>query len=391
MKYEIGDEITTKVVAIGRDAIFIDLSEKSEGIIDKSELTDESGTVTCKMGDTIKVYYAGLDGDTLKFTTKISAKALAQNTVAQGAIIENAYRGALPIEGTVTNEIKGGYEVMIGGERAFCPYSQMGGRDKKESHYYVGKTLSFKITQYETSERGKKNIVLSNRAIVEEIERQKISKALSLIKVGVTITGTVKSLHNFGAIISITTPVEAAGLEALLPISQISYERVNEITDVLKEGEVVSARVIDCKIPTTANSRYKISVSKKDLETDPWSDIGRFKVGDKVTGTIESAAPYGLFVNIAKGITGFTHISKLSDIEKNTNLSKVYKAGTPFSVIIDKIDSDNKRIELTPSTSRESDEEAARYMASHNDDSMTYNPFAALLEKKSDNKRKKSR
>lgn len=382
MKYEIGDEVTTKVVAIGKNDIFIDIGAKGEVAIDAAEFTDENGLVTCKMGDVIKVYYAGMEGDAPIFTTKISAKQLAANEGVQIAIIEKAFNGGLQIEGNITNEIKGGYEVMIGGTRAFCPYSQMGGRDKKESHYYVGKTLPFKITQYESDARGRKNIVLSNRVIVEEEVRNKVNKALDVIKIGSDITAQVESLHNFGAIIKIKTPIEAASLQALLPISQISYERVNNICDVLNEGQEIKAQVIDVKKNVGASGNYKIVVSTKELESDPWGEIEKFKIGDKLDGVIESAAPYGLFVNIAKRITGFVHISKLRDVEKNTNLSKIYKAGSAFSVVIDKIDKENKKIELTPATSREQDEEAKKYMDNLDDDSMTYNPFAALLKKK---------
>lgn len=388
MKYVIGQELSTKVVAIGRDTVFIDLNEKSEGVVDLGEFLDESGNPTVKVGDSILVYYAGTDGDTQKFTKKISAKALAANSDAQIAIIEKAYRAGLPIEGAVTNEIKGGYEVLIGGQRAFCPYSQMGGRDKKEPHYYVGKTLLFKISQYENAEHGKKNIVISNRAIIEEDEKKKITIALSHLKSGLIVKGTIKSLHNFGAIVTIQDPTEASTLDALLPISQISYDRVEDIKNLFHEGDEIEAKIIDFKIPSTGegehNNRYKISLSIKELEKNPWDEIDNFKVGDKIDGTIENTAPYGLFVNIAKGITGFVHISKLDGVEKNTNISKVYKPGQPFSVTIDKIDKTKKRLELTPSTSKSEDKDAQAFMSSQKDDSLTYNPFAALLDKKDD-------
>ena len=128
-KLEIGQQIETEIVAIGNDTIFLDLSSKSEGVLSRAELADENGNVSVKEGDKIKVFYLGEKNGEARFTTKISG----QN--ADKSMIENAWTSGIPVEGVVEKEIKGGYEVKIGGARAFCPYSQMGGRKKEKIVY----------------------------------------------------------------------------------------------------------------------------------------------------------------------------------------------------------------------------------------------------------------
>ena len=136
-RLEIGEALETEIVAITDSTIFLDLSAKSEGVLDRAELADENGNVSVKEGDKITVYFTGEVRGEMRFTTKISGGK------ADKSMIENAYKNAIPVEGKVEAEIKGGFEVKIGTNRAFCPYSQMGFKKKEEPAFYVGKILSF--------------------------------------------------------------------------------------------------------------------------------------------------------------------------------------------------------------------------------------------------------
>lgn len=363
--YEPGQQIETKIVAISDDTVFLDLGLKSEGILDRAELAAEDGSISVKEGDSIKVFFLEAKGDELHFTTKLSGQKAGKD------VLESAYKSGIPVEGHVTQEIKGGFEVMIGSVRAFCPYSQMGYRNRKEAAEYVGQHLSFRIQEYKNEGR---NIVLSNRAILEEEAARRIQKLSEELKVGMTVKGTVRSIESYGAF------VEVRGFLALLPVSEISRVRVENIHDVLSSGQEITAMIIRADW-----QHERLTLSTKELEADPWDGIEKkFPAGTELDGTVSRVADFGLFINLAPGVDGLVHISKLP-VERNTNLKKVYKAGDKLAVTVESVDTEAKRIALTPVVSNEEEENAREYLSaqsSRDDDGETYNPFAELLKKR---------
>ena len=361
--YQPGQQVETKIVAITDDTIFLDLGLKSEGILNKAELADENGNVSVKEGDSITVYFLNNQHEELHFTTKLSGKDAGKD------VLENAYKNGIPVEGHVTQEIKGGFEVMIGSTRAFCPYSQMGWRQRKEPAEYVGQHLTFRISEYKNEG---KNIVVSNRAILEAANEEKKAALSKKLLVGEIVTGTVQSLESYGAF------VEVDGFLALLPISEVSRIRVADIHDVLSVGQQVTAKIIKADW-----EHERVSLSTKVLEADPWEGIDKqFPAGTELEGKIARVADFGLFVNLAPGVDGLVHISKLP-VERNTNLKKVYKAGDVLPVVVENVDMEEKRISLAPVVSNEEQNNASEYLSRHrnDDDGETYNPFAALLKK----------
>ena len=362
-EFEIGQEVETTVVLVSGDTIFIDLGLKSEGFIDAQEFTGEDGTVSVKEGDKIKAYFVGDTKGELHFTTRLSGES------AGNEMLEKAYKAGLPVEGTVEKEIKGGFEVKIGSARAFCPYSQMGYKNREEPGAYVGRHETFVITEYKNDG---KDIIVSNRRVLEAKENEKKAALSQKLTLGAVVTGTVKSLQSYGAF------VDVEGFQTLLPISEISHERVSDVADVLSVGQEVKAKIIKADW-----AHEKISLSTKALESDPWDSVtDTIKIGAKIEGTIVRIQGFGLFVNIAQGIDGLVHISTLEDVGANTNLAKKYKIGQKFDVVVEKIDAAAKRISLKPATNAEQDADAASYLAGQSDDdSNTYNPFAALLKR----------
>ncbi|NLC93776.1 MAG: S1 RNA-binding domain-containing protein, partial [Treponema sp.] len=262
----------------------------------------------------------------------------------------------------------GGFEVKIGSSRAFCPYSQMGFRKKEEPAFYVGKHLTFIITEYKEDGR---NILVSNKAIGQSEYNNKLASLASEITEGAIVEGVVESIEKFGAFVNIS------GFRALLPISEISFERIDDVGTVLKEGEKLTLKVLK-----TDWKNERVSVSLKALIKSPWETVEeKFSVGSKIDGEISRIADFGLFINLDKGIDGLLHISELEGLSENSNLHKMYKVGQKMSVIIEKIDVKQKRISLKTASSAEQDKTAKKYISSQNDDGETYNPFAMLLKK----------
>lgn len=360
--FEPGQEITAPIVAIANDCIFLDINSKSEGILDKQEMMNEDGSLKVKEGDTVSVFFLGAENGEFHFTTKISGQK------ATKSLLENAFANGIPVEGHVEKEIKGGFEVKIGEAVAFCPFSQMGSKQKEEASSYVGKNLTFKIQEYK--EKGRR-LVVSNRVICEEENDSKIQELQGSLKVGSLITGTVTSLKKYGAFVDIS------GFQALLPISEISRERIDDVSSVLKVGQEIQAKIIKAD---WANQR--VSLSMKTLTADPWETaVANYPVDSKYTGTISKIADFGVFVALAPGLDGLVHISEIEDAKSNTNLRKLFKVGDSYSVVVKEINAKQHRLSLKPASSSEQDKLTAKYLNSQSDNGTdTYNPFAELLK-----------
>lgn len=366
-QFEIGEEIETTVVQVSSDTVFIDLGLKSEGFIDKAEFTDENGNCTVKEGDKIRAYFISSGRDELHFTTKLKGEN------AGTEVLENAFNSEMTVEGRVEKEIKGGFEVKIGAVRAFCPYSQMGYKDREEPAFYIGKNIPFVITEFKNEG---KNIILSNRKLLEKQEFEHTNELASKLTEGSIVKGTVKSIQSYGAFIDLN------GFQALLPTGEVTHAHISDVSEVLSEGQQIEAKIIRADWNTAKPERSKVTLSIKALEKDPWDDVAtKISVEQKISGKIVRIAPFGLFVSLAAGIDGLVHISAIENVSATTNLNKKFAVGQEFDVVVEKIDSTEKRISLKPASSVQQDNDTAEYMAEQKDDGETYNPFADLLKK----------
>ncbi|MGP1587444.1 MAG: 30S ribosomal protein S1 [Treponemataceae bacterium] len=358
-----GQELELQIVAITDDTIFLDLNSKTEGILEKAELVDKDGNFTLKEGDKIKTYFVGNKNGEMIFTTKISGEK------ADKSMLENAWKNNIPVEGKVEKEIKGGFEIKIGQTRAFCPFSQMGFKQKEEPSFYIGKILKFIITEYK---REGKDILVSNKMINQIEHENNITNLAERIKEGNIVEATVVSLQKFGAF------VEIENFKALLPISEVSLNRIESVENVLSIGQKITVKIIKADW-----KNEKVCVSLKALQENPWKNSAeKFSVGKKFNGKITRISEFGLFVNIADGIDGLVHISEL-DQDRSTNLRKKFNVGDNFSVVVKEINENQQRLSLKPATSSEQDKITAKYMkAQDSSDGENYNPFAALLSKK---------
>ena len=357
-----GQEIEAEIVSVTDNCIFLQLNGKSEGQLDVEEFMDKDGNITVSEGDKVKAYFLNSKNGEIHFTTRISGEK------AGDALLQSAFEGEIPVEGTVEKEIKGGFEVKIGESRAFCPYSQMGMKRVENAREYIGKHLTFKILEYK--EKGR-NILVSNRAILEKERREKVEALKKTLKEGMTVTGVVKSLRDFGAFIDLD------GVQALLPVSEISRSRVKDIEEVLSIGQKIEAVIL--KLDWAAE---RISVSMKKLLADPWDSAkGKYKKGSQHTGEVVRLTNFGAFVSLEPGLDGLIHIS---DLEKDSRdyperKQKKLKVGERITVEINSVDAVKKRISLKPADDTQGKENFSDYMDSDSD-SEGYNPFAALLK-----------
>ncbi len=358
-----GQAVKTEVVSISKDCVFLQLNGKSEGILDRDELTDKEGNLTVKVGDPLRVFFLNAENGEMRFTTRISGET------AGAGMLEEAYHEKIPVEGLVEKEIKGGFEIKIGTFRAFCPYSKMGEKRSDNPADYIGKRLSFKIQEYKDNGR---SILVSNRVIHEEARQERLEALKLTLKEGMVVTGSITSIQSFGAF------VDLGGVQALLPVSEISRSRVEDIQALLSVGQEIQASILKIDWPSE-----RISLSMKSLLADPW-DMAREKYpeGSKHTGKVIRLADFGAFVSLEPGIDGLVHVSEISKASNlGTGREPSLKLGQALSVEILGVDQSNRRISLKPATTVEEDEASARYMDA-SDDSTTHNPFAALLKKK---------
>lgn len=361
--FEPGDSIETTIISIGGDTIFLHLSGKSEGVLNAEELKDKDGNLTVSEGDTIKVYFLSSQGGEMRFTTRISGDK------AGAALLENAFKNAIPVEGVVDKEIKGGFQIKIGDSRAFCPFSQMGLRRVENPSDFVGKHLTFKITEFKENGR---NILVSNRIILKEEHDKEVEALKDSLKLNTTITGTIKEIRDFGAF------VDLGAVQALLPISEISRTRVNSVKDVLSVGQEIEAKIIKLDW-----QNEKISLSMKALQADPWDEAAiKYKSGTKHKGKIVRITDFGAFISLEPGLDGLLHVSDMKSENRNSRPQDLVKVGQSLNVLINSVDTERKRISLKQVSTEEEEQTFQKYMDSDDDsDGETYNPFADLLKK----------
>ena len=342
-KIQPGDKIDAVIADINGENIFLDLGGKSEGILGASELRDENNELTAQVGDTVSVFFLNSRGGEQIFTTKIGAGQVGVEE------LEQAFHNNIPVQGKVTAEIKGGFQITVAGQRAFCPYSQMGVRRVDNPDEYLEQELTFKIIEF-----GKKgrNIILSARAVQEEEREQLREELKETLSEGDKVEGTVSSLQKFGAFIDL------GGVDGLIPISELAWGQTDRVDDVLSKGQRVEVII---KKLNWENDR--ISLSLKDTLENPWDTVEeKYTPASVHSGTVSRLAQFGAFVTLEPGIDGLLHISRLGSGRRINHPREVLEAGQDITVKIDSVDLEKKRISLIPEdyTARAEEEKAAK-------------------------------
>jgi small subunit ribosomal protein S1 len=327
-RLEKGQRIDATIVSISNEILFLDVGDKSEGYLHKSELLDQDGNLSVAVGDTLKVYFLSAAKGEKLFTTRLGSGAVST------AHLEAAFDKGVPIEGQVEKEIKGGYEVRLAGNvRAFCPYSQIGLYRVDNPDEYVGQKLTFMIM--ELTEKGR-NIIVSRRALLEREREQQREALQNTLQEGMTVNGTITSIRDFGAFVDI------GGVDALIPISEIGWGRVNDINEFLHIGQQVETVVLSLDW-----DKQRIALSLKQALADPWDMAPeKFPPGTCHTGTVSRLTNFGAFVTLEPGIDGLLHISKLGGGRKLNHPREVIETGQNLEVRIEEVDTEKKRLSL---------------------------------------------
>ena len=324
-----GQMIEAVVIKISKDWVFIDSGGKSEGHIVIDEFKDDDGSITIKEGDRIRAYFLSSRNNERLFTTRLTIDKTDKD------LLEEAYHNRIPIEGIVEKEIKGGFEIRIAGNiRAFCPYSQMGPHQVTDGENYIGRKLTFRIIEY--GEKGR-NIIISNKAAIEEERRKQRDALRESLKEGMTISGEITSIRKFGAF------VDVGGIEGLIPISEVSWDRVEDIRSVLSIGQKVDVYISKLD---WVNDKFLFSL--KEILPDPWSDIAnRYPEGSSHFGKVSRLTTFGAFVTLESGVEGLLHISELGKKKRINRPHEVLEVNQVIQIRILRMDERRKRISLS--------------------------------------------
>ncbi len=361
-RHRVGDKVAGKIIQLGHDVAFLELgSGLAEAMMEVAELKDAEGNVTARVGDIV-------DGVVVQASDRgvVISKGHGRATRdhAREAVIE-ASRTGLPVEGVVKAVNKGGLEVEVHGVRAFCPMSQIDVRFVGDPATFVGQKLAFRVQRADP-----RDVVLSRRALLEEERAAKAKATRERLVPGAVLDGVVTSVQDYGAF------VDLGGLEGLVHVSELSWDRVSKPQDLLKAGDAVQVQVLEVKEDPKKGERVSLSVRALTPKPEPTVRPGQGeraerpartapppppKAGDVVDVTVDKIESFGLFVRFAGG-RGLVPASE-TGTPRGSDLRKAFKVGEGFPALVVAID-EQHRIRLSKTGAEDAAErkEAAEYM-----------------------------
>jgi small subunit ribosomal protein S1 len=320
-----GKQLEGTVVSVTADSVLLDIGFKSEGILPLSAF--QSAGESVQPGDKIPVSVKGRDPEGYYQLTRFRTEQ-----PKDWSSLEHAFAEKAAIVGTVTGVIKGGLSVDVG-VRAFMPASRSGARDAAEMEKLVGQEIRCRIIKLDVTDE---DVVVDRRALAEEEERAIKDRRYGEVREGDTVHGTVRSLASYGAFVDI------GGVDALLHVSDLSWSRVNQPSDVLTVGQEVDAKVLKVD-----SEKRRISIGLKQLQAHPWDAVAaKYSPGQRVRGTVTRVVEFGAFVELEPGIEGLIHVSEMSWGKKVRIASDIVKPGEVVEAVILGINIGERRISL---------------------------------------------
>ena len=318
--------INGRVVGMNERDVLIDIGFKSEGIIDRSEFTDESLPA---IGDQVEVYLEYLEdssGNTILSKEKADFMLRWQN-------LREAYDNEEIITGKIIRRIKGGMIVDLGVVQAFLPGSQLDVRPITDFDLYLDKEIDLRIVKLSES---RKNIVVSHKLIIEESLLEQREALFKEIEIGSIMDGRVKNITDFGVF------VDLGGIDGLLHITDLSWGRVNHPSEMIELNDEITVKVIEYDA-----ERKRVSLGLKQLTPHPWDEVEiKYPIGETVEGTVVSLTNYGAFIEIEPGVEGLIHVSEISWTRHIKNPSEEYSMGDKVEAKVISIDSEERKISL---------------------------------------------
>ena len=326
-RFERGQTIEGTIVAIGPEVAFINVGGKGEALLEIDELKNADGVLEVAVGDRIQAMVVSNDGG-LTLSRKLARGAASLRQ------LEDAFRAGLPVEGRIERVVKGGYEVRIGGQRGFCPVSQIDTIRTAAPEAHQGQVYAFRIIEFK---EGGKNLVVSRRALLEEEQKADAVEVRQKVVVDAVLTGRVASVREYGAFVDL-----GAGVQGLLHVSEMAWSRVSDPSQVLSPGQEITVKVL-----RVDEGGQKIALGLKQLSADPWSTVqDSYAVGQVRAGRVTRLADFGAFVELEPGIEGLAHASTFAPTGRADAWSRSVPVGTTGSFEVLSIEPEKKRIGL---------------------------------------------
>ena len=324
-----GSLVTGIVIDILENHVVVHVGLKSEAAVQKSEFLNESGELGVEIGDEVQLTLEAIEDG--HGNTKVSReKAIKQEVWKR---IENCMEGDTILKGLITGSVKGGMTVDVQGIKAFLPGSLAEVSPTKDLEHLVGNYEEFKVIKLD---KDKNNVVLSRKAVLQEVNSEEREKLLSGLEEGQVLKGIVKNLTDYGAF------VDLGGIDGLLHITDISWSRINHPSEALNIGDELNVKII--KYDQEAK---KVSLGIKQLIDDPWVGIeAKFPLNTSIMAKVTNLTDYGFFAEIETGVEGLVHVSEIDWTNKNIHPSKVVQLKDKVEVMILEVDEVKRRISL---------------------------------------------
>jgi small subunit ribosomal protein S1 len=326
-RFDRGQRVEGTIVAIGPEVAFVNIGGKGEAEIDLAELKDAEGAIEVAVGDRIQAMVVSTSGGIL-----LSRRGV-RNAATQREL-EDAFRAGLAVEGKVEKVVKGGYEVRIARERAFCPLSQIDIVRTADPAVHERQIYTFRIIEYKD---GGKNIVVSRRKHLEDQQRASAADVRKSIVPGAVLSGRVVSVPEFGAFVDL-----GGGIQGLLHVSEMSWSRVTNPNEIVAPGDQITVKVL-----RVDDATQKISLGLKQLLDDPWAKVATaYEVGQVRAGRVTRVAEFGAFVELEPGIEALAHASTFPPTGRTGGWAKSVAVGSTAVFEIMSVDTAQKRIGL---------------------------------------------
>ena len=324
-----GQVVRGIITAIEKDMAIIDVGLKVEGRVPLKEFGAKAKDGTLKVGDTVEVYVERIE-NALGEAMLSRDKARREESWVK---LEEKFNKGERVEGVIFNQVKGGFTVDLDGAVAFLPRSQVDIRPIRDVTPLMHNPQPFEILKMD---RRRGNIVVSRRTVLEESRAEQRSEIVQNLEEGQVVEGVVKNITDYGAF------VDLGGIDGLLHVTDMAWRRVNHPTEILNIGQTVKVQIIRINQET-----HRISLGMKQLESDPWNDIGtKFPIGKKIRGTVTNITDYGAFVELEPGIEGLIHVSEMSWTKKNVHPGKILSTSQEVDVVVLEVDPVKRRISL---------------------------------------------
>lgn len=324
-----GQVVKGAITAIEKDMAIIDVGLKVEGRVPLKEFGVKGKDTTLKVGDTVEVYVERIE-NALGEAMLSREKARREESWVR---LEEKFTKGERVEGVIFNQVKGGFTVDLDGAVAFLPRSQVDIRPIRDVSPLMHNPQPFEILKMD---RRRGNIVVSRRTVLEESRAEQRSEIVQNLEEGQVVEGVVKNITDYGAF------VDLGGIDGLLHVTDMAWRRVNHPTEILNIGQTVKVQIIRINQET-----HRISLGMKQLESDPWSEIGtKFPIGKKIKGTVTNITDYGAFVELEPGIEGLIHVSEMSWTKKNVHPGKILSTTQEVDVVVLEVDPAKRRISL---------------------------------------------